>query len=242
MHHWKRLGRRSPGLIGLLAIGEGSTLLLAPALAQVIPDTTLGNESSTVIPNVDLRGDTADLIDGGAARGTNLFHSFEQFGIVTDQRVYFSNPANIENIVSRVTGNTRSDIDGTLGVDGPANLFLINPNGIVFGADAQLDVEGAFLASTADRISFSDGYSFQATNPNAAPLVTVNIPLGAQFGNSNPATLENNANLTAGEDLTLSAGEIISHGTLTSSSGQLNVDAVAGNATVKAVTAESATL
>ena len=73
-------------------------------LGQTIPDATLGRESSSVTPNVNTRGLPAELIEGGAARGANLFHSFDQFNVGNGQRVYFANPAGIQNILSRVTG------------------------------------------------------------------------------------------------------------------------------------------
>ena len=94
-------------------------------LAQLIPDTTLGTESSVVAP----QGGQIFQIEGGAERGSNLFHSFESFSIETGQGVYFANPPAIENILTRVTGGNVSDIDGTLGVLGEANLFLLNPMG-----------------------------------------------------------------------------------------------------------------
>ena len=58
-----------------------SMMLAGAAIAQIIPDTTLGNENSVVIPNIFVQGDVGDRIDGGAIRGSNLFHSFEQFNI-----------------------------------------------------------------------------------------------------------------------------------------------------------------
>ncbi|NEO42033.1 MAG: filamentous hemagglutinin N-terminal domain-containing protein [Moorea sp. SIOASIH] len=87
------------------------------ALAQITPDQTLGNESSVVTPNLTIRGEPGDLIEGGAVRGSNLFHSFQDFNVGQLQRVYFANPAGIENILSRVTGSNISNILGTLGVD-----------------------------------------------------------------------------------------------------------------------------
>ena len=122
------------------------------ALAQIDPDQTLGNENSMVTPNVNVQGDLADLIEGGAERGSNLFHSFENFNVLEGQRVYFANPNGIDSILSRVTGTNPSNLFGTLGVDGAADLFLVNPNGIVFGENVQLDVEGSFNATTADGI------------------------------------------------------------------------------------------
>jgi filamentous hemagglutinin family protein len=147
-------------------------------VAQIIPDDTLGNESSIVI-----KTNETDRIDGGAIRGENLFHSFQDFNIATGQQVYFVNPEGIETILSRVTGTNGSDIDGLLGVDGTASLFLLNPNGLTFGPNAQLDMRGAFTASTAGTIEFADGGVFSAVNPQGASFLTMSVPLGVQFGN-----------------------------------------------------------
>ncbi len=148
------------------------------AFAQIIPDTTLGSESSTLTPI----SSTVDSINGGATRGTNLFHSFSQFNINEGRAAYFTNPTGIENILTRVTGSNGSNILGTLGVSGGnANLFLINPNGIIFGENARLDVGGSFMASTASSIQLADGTEFSAVNPSAPPLLTISVPIGLQF-------------------------------------------------------------
>lgn len=159
------------------------------ALAQITPDGTLGAERSIVTPNININGANADRIDGGAIRGANLFHSFLEFNIGDGQRVYFANPAGIDNILSRVTGNDPSDILGTLGVEGGANLFLINPNGIIFGANASLSLNGSFVASTASSLNFADGTQYSAKVPQTAPLLTVSVPIGLQFG-QNPGTIQ----------------------------------------------------
>ncbi|MEM9543100.1 MAG: filamentous hemagglutinin N-terminal domain-containing protein [Cyanobacteria bacterium P01_E01_bin.42] len=117
------------------------------AIAQIVPDSTLGNENSVVVPI----STQLEHIQGGALRGRNLFHSFEQFGIQNGHSAYFVNPALVENIFSRVTGANVSEIFGTLGVLGEANLYLINPNGIIFGENASLDITGSFTATTASR-------------------------------------------------------------------------------------------
>jgi filamentous hemagglutinin family protein len=107
----------------------------------------------------------------GKQVGSNLFHSFGQFGLSTGESAAFSGPATISNVISRVTGGTQSDINGKLqsNITG-ANLYLINPSGIVFGPNATVNVSGSFHASTADYLKMSDGAKFQATNPGGSTL------------------------------------------------------------------------
>ncbi len=149
---------------------------------QIIPDDTLGAESSVVTPD-NIKGIESDRISGGAVRGSNLFHSFREFNIGAGRGGYFENPAAIENIFSRVTGSNPSEILGTLGVLGNANLFFLNPNGIIFGQNASLDVRGSIVGTTADSIVFPDGNEFSATDPGVPPLLTVNVqqPIGLRF-------------------------------------------------------------
>ena len=91
------------------------------------------------------------LIEGGLQQGNNLFHSFEKFNVDQGATVLFQDPG-VANILSRVTGNELSEILGTLGISGgDANLFLLNPNGIIFGQDSSLDLNGSFLATTASK-------------------------------------------------------------------------------------------
>ncbi|MEH1816854.1 MAG: filamentous hemagglutinin N-terminal domain-containing protein [Nostoc sp.] len=170
------------------------------ALAQIPPDGTLGNNSSKITPNVNIKGLPADRIDGGATRGANLFHSFREFNVEKSQRVYFANPTGIKNILTRVTGSNVSNILGTLGVDGGANLFFINPNGILFGDNARLDVAGSFVASTANSFVFSNGLEFSATNPQTpSPLLTVN-PSALLFNQLPAGRIENRSIAPAGTD------------------------------------------
>ncbi len=183
--------------------------------AQIIPDSTLGAERSVVTPNANVRALPAELIEGGALRGTNLFHSFQEFNVGNGQRVYFANPAGIDNILSRVTGNNLSKIFGTLGVDGGANLFLLNPNGIIFGPNARLDVAGSFVGSTANSLVFGNGLTFSAKNPEAPPLLKISLTQGLQYGTNQPsATITNVGHLAVGQDLTLAAGNLDLRGQL----------------------------
>jgi filamentous hemagglutinin family protein len=202
--------------VALLAGTPGLLMAIAPgAVAQIQPDATLGAERSLVSPRVLTERGVVDQINGGAIRGSNLFHSFSDFNVNQGQRVYFANPASIANIIGRVTGRTRSDINGTLGVLGSANLFLVNPNGIVFGPNAQLDVSGAFFASTASSLSLGDGLEFSATNPQAPPLVVVNIRPGLQYGGVPVGSaIASQGNLQAGGDLTLVADTLNLEGQL----------------------------
>ncbi|WP_166482365.1 filamentous hemagglutinin N-terminal domain-containing protein [Scytonema sp. UIC 10036] len=146
--------------------------------AQIVQDETLGSESSivTTIPDLSL-----DLIEGGARRNQNLFHSFQEFNVGEGRLVYFDNPIGITNILARVTGNNSSQILGYLGILGDANLFLINPNGIIFGRNAFLDLQGSFVASTANSLLFDNGFDFSTINPQTPPLLSVNIPIGLRF-------------------------------------------------------------
>lgn len=142
---------RSPHFLFAYLLSGFATLWGASSHAQVNPDQTLGAESSVVILGLEVRGELGDVIEGGATRGENLFHSFSEFNIGQSERVFFYSPEGISNILSRVTGSRTSNIDGILGTVGESDaaLFLMNPNGIVFGENASLDVQGAFTATTA---------------------------------------------------------------------------------------------
>lgn len=216
-----------------------------PATAQLVPDTTLGAENSLVAPNVDIKGIPGDRIDGGAVRNANLFHSFREFNVDAGRGVYFANPAAIENILTRVTGGNASNILGTIGVLGNANLFLINPNGIVFGPNARLDVSGAFYGSTASSLVFRDGLNFSAANPQAAPLLTVNIPVGLQFRGTEKGILNAGGKIEVqnGRILALIGGQntapgiagvtISAAGGLTARDGRIELGGLAGAGTVE---------
>jgi filamentous hemagglutinin family protein len=215
--------------------------------AQVVPDSTLGTEQSILNRNVTINNRTSDRIEGGARRGANLFHSFDQLNINDGQRLYFANPVGVTNIVSRITGGNPSNILGTLGVQGPANLFLLNPNGIVFGRNAILDIRGSFIATTANSLRFADGREFNATGTTANPLLTISTPIGLQTG-FNPGSIRvqgNGQGLRSGDSpeadttealrvpsnktLALVGGAIVSTGgTLKTDGGRLELGSLSG--------------
>ncbi len=196
------------------------------ASAQIIPDETLGNNPSTIIPNVDIKGLTADRIDGGVIRGANLFHSFREFNVGESQSVYFVNPPGINNILTRVTGSNISNILGTLGVDGTANLFLLNPNGIIFGKNASLDVRNSFYVTTASSIQFGNRGDFSAINPRSpSSLLTINPSAFFFNQTANPGSIVNQSRATQTLDGTLTDGLQVPNGkTLLLLGGNVTVD------------------
>ncbi|MEH2237567.1 two-partner secretion domain-containing protein [Nostoc sp.] len=207
-------------LVAVLSIGVSDRVL-----AQIVPDNTLGAEGSVVTPNVSIQGIPSDRIDGGATRGANLFHSFQDFNVGEGRGAYFANPTGIENILTRVTGSNASNILGRLGILGGANLFLLNPNGIIFGANASLDIKGSFVATTANRVQLGDSGYFSAVEPQRSSLLSVTP--GALFFSqvaNQPMTIINQGNLSTGKHLTLSAGNLDLQGQLFSG-GDLTLQA-----------------
>jgi filamentous hemagglutinin family protein len=180
---------RRHGGIGRIALSFASAIGIIGGLgdnvfaqSQIVPDRTLGAESSQVIPNVNNL--PVEVINGGAIRGANLFHSFEEFNIAQGRRAFFFSPSpTIQNILARITGRNPSQILGILGTFGNSNpnLFLINPNGLIFGPNARLSIGGSFIASTASNVVFADGTLFQATPSQPSPLLTISVPIGLQL-------------------------------------------------------------
>jgi filamentous hemagglutinin family protein len=167
--------------LGLVLIGG---LDVGLAQAQIQPDTTLP-EPSRVLPTA-----TGVEIQGGTRRSESLFHSFREFSIPTGQEAFFATDAGIERVLSRVTGDRLSRLDGLLRTAGAVDFFLINPNGIVFGPNARLDVGGSFVASTATALQLANGTTFDAVSPNVPSLLTLNVPVGLQFGRPGTLRLE----------------------------------------------------
>jgi len=170
-----------------------------PLAAQVVPDNTLPvGERSQVTGNPNFQ------IDGGATRGGNLFHSFSEFSVPTGGSAFFNNAADVQNILTRVTGGSISNIDGLIQANGTANLFLLNPSGIIFGQNASLNIGGSFVATTANAIGFGNLGFFSASNPETpSALLTIN-PSALLFNQIAAAPIQNNSTAPAGTTL---AGE-----------------------------------
>ncbi|WP_375501713.1 filamentous hemagglutinin N-terminal domain-containing protein, partial [uncultured Nostoc sp.] len=152
-------------LVGAIGIQGGDR-----TSAQVTADPSVG----TQVERID--NTTLDITGGTTVGNTNLFHSFSNFSITSDQVVNFQNAPTINNILVRVTGRNPSDIQGTLQTQGNANFFLMNPNGIIFGQNAVLNINGSFIGTTASAIQFPGGGEFSMTSPvnPLNPLLRVN--------------------------------------------------------------------
>jgi filamentous hemagglutinin family protein len=187
-------------------------LSVSPSLAQSIQDSIVADDNLT---NVSENG----IINGGAIRGTNIFHSFGKFNVPANLTADFQPNASIKTIFSRVTGTDPSIILGTLKVTGNANLFFINPRGIVFGSGAQLDTQGAFVATTANSIKFPDGTKFSTIDPQEAPLLTIETltPIGLEFVGGSSGAIINAGNLLSknqDSNISLIGGTVINTGTI----------------------------
>ena len=215
-------------------------LLGRPVTAQIVPDGSLPS-------TVNVNGNSS-VITGGSEVGGNLFHSFEQFSINNGAEAFFNNALSVENIITRVTGGQVSSIDGQLRANGSANLFLLNPSGVVFGPNASLDIGGSLVATTADRLNFSDGSFFSATDTQTQPLLTVNVPTGLQWGPSsgsivNQSLAQDASGATVGlavqpgRTIALMGGEVnLQGGYLTAPEGRVELGGVGENSEVSIAT------
>ncbi|NEO80376.1 filamentous hemagglutinin N-terminal domain-containing protein [Moorena sp. SIO4G3] len=229
-------------LLGHLLVS--SVLIPNIATAQISSDGTL----STTVTSDD---GVNFLIESGVRTSDHLFHSFSEFSVPSNGSAFFNNAADIVNIFSRVTGGNISNIDGLIRANGNANLFLINPAGIIFGENASVAIGGSFFATTAESVVFGDGIEFSATEPNQAPLLTINITPGLQMG-TNPgnitvngpghtlngssfapfdrSNLESQLQVEPGNTLALLGGEIsLRGGLLSAEGGQIEIAAVGSN-------------
>jgi filamentous hemagglutinin family protein len=138
----------------------------------------------------------------GQLSGNNLFHSFQRFGVgAGDAAVFTTNTASLQNVISRVSGSSASQINGLLLLksdhNAKPNFFFINPAGVTFGAGAQVDVPAAFHVSTADRLKFGDGTMLVA-GAGADSTLSMAPPEAFGFlGNRQAAAVKFN-NLSAG--------------------------------------------
>ena len=221
-----------------------STLPLV-TLSCLIPLTAEAQISADGTTSTKVNQNGNDFtIEQGSRVDDNLFHSFNEFSVPTGGSAAFNNASDIANIFSRVTGSNISSIDGLISANGAANLFLINPNGIIFGENARLDLGGSFFASTADSLLFEGNKEFSASNPQTAPLLEVSIPIGINF-RDNPGDIVNRSvaqnstgdivglEVAPGENLTLVGGNInFEAGNTTASGGDIELGGLSEAGTV----------
>lgn len=200
-------------------------LIFAPIVKSAVTlDGTLG-------PATPLTGpDYVIPAEAGQTHGANLFHSFGQFSITSTESATFTGPVSIQNIIGRVTGGEISSIDGLVrsSITG-ASLYLINPSGIMFGPNAQLDVGGSFYASTADYLRLADGGRFDARNLGAN-ILTLAPPAAFGFlgGTPAPISLAGQLRVPTGQTLGLIGGDILigDQALLDAASGRIDLVAV----------------
>ncbi len=185
--------------------------------------------------SVNINGQQFDISGGSlSGDGANLFHSFTEFGLSQDQIANFLTTPNVANILSRVVGSNPSVINGLIQVTGGnANLFLMNPTGIVFGPHASLNVPASFTATTATGIGFDGGW-FSATGANNYQSLS-GAPNRFAFNTALPGSILNAGDLTVdtGASLNLIGGNVINTGNLTASAGKIRLMAVPGTSLVR---------
>jgi len=201
----------------------------APAAAEVVFDGTLG-------PNGSFSGDFVIPDSFGTQVGENLFHSFSVFYVDNGESATFTSAFGgaTSNVIGRVTGTDVSLIDGPLNSTIPgASLWLINPNGVTFGANASLDIQGSFHVSTADYLLLEDGGRFDATNVGDTVL-TMGNPTGFGFLDAAVGAITGEgANLGIkshpGTDLSIVGGDILLPNTfIGTQGGYIQLVSVAG--------------
>ncbi len=219
---------RSPELqqwfAGMTGAGALTLAFAFSAQAGVSTDGSLGQAGALPGPNYQIAPELGQQVGG------NLFHSFGQFSVHTGESATFSGPNSVSNIIGRVTGGEASLIDGTLRSTIPgANLYLLNPAGVLLGENATLDVNGSVHISTADYLRLSDGGRFDARNP-AHSVLTVAPVAAFGFLSASPAPITINGSflrVPEGQTLSLIGGDISLHNaTLYASTGRINLAAV----------------
>ena len=222
------------GLVSGLAMGGAIPFSGNCAFAQVTADPSVG---TVVTPN----GATLEITGGTTVGDTNLFHSFSSFSVPDGGIADFLNAGAIANILARVTGGSPSDIQGLIRTQGNANLFLMNPNGIIFGENASLDVRGSFVATTANAIALANGDIFSANLVEPLPNQLLNVNPNAFFFNqiaAQPIINRSIANSTGlqvppGQSLLLVGGAVrLEDGQMQALGGRVELGGVAGIGTV----------
>jgi len=210
-----------------------SGLLLHPAIITFSHAASFITSDGTMGTKINQAGNIYN-INGGTIKGTNQFHSFGLFSVGTGDAASFNGPSWIANIIGRITGGQSSIIDGILRstITG-ANLYLLNPYGVLFGPNASLDVTGSFHVSTADYLRLSDGGIYYS-NPLRSSVLTTASPVAFGFLSNNPAPITIQESFlqvpryktlsVIGGDINITGGP---SGYIYAPSGQINIASVA---------------
>ena len=189
--------------------------------AQIVRDGSIGPAGGALTgPSFSIPASLGQQVGG------NLFHSFSQFNIGTNQSATFSGPGSVANVISRVTGPSGSAIDGVLRSSIPgANVWLINPHGVAFGPNASLDVQGSVHIATADYLKLGSSGQFNAANPGASTLAAAPPSAFGFLGAPAPITLDHSALVAAnGKGIHLAGGDIsFNAATLQAAGGRISV-------------------
>ncbi len=206
-----------------LLLASGTLVWLPAAHGQSITS----GDSQTQINQV---GGQYDISGGvSSADGQNLFHSFEQFGLSAGELANFLSQPAVLNVLARVSGGDPSIINGALQITGSqANLYLINPSGVLFGPDAALNLPGNLTATTADSIGFGGG-SFDVLGDPDYALLT-GSPQTLLFHVAAPGAVVNagDLQLESGRSLILAGGTALNTGSVTVPGGEVAIAAVPG--------------
>jgi filamentous hemagglutinin family protein len=220
------------------------------ALAQtaIVPTTDATSSTGTIVNYTDAQYD----IQGGTVSGGNLFHRYERFGLAERETANFMTSADIQNVFNLIRGTEVSEIHGTLQLStGSANLFLINPAGVIFGATAQLAIPASLHVSTADGLLFDnhqlvtvDGLALEGMDPESWSIevsevsdltAVTGVPTDYVFAAANPAGIMNYGDLVvkSGESITFLGGTVHQHGRLTAPGGTVTLASVTGGQVVR---------
>lgn len=207
-----------------------------PSTQPIVPEANSTNTVVTpVIPSPDSSQTRFDVTGGKKSEdNTNLFHSFERFNLGENQIVNFISNPNIKNILTRVTGGDASVINGLIQVTGGnSNLFIMNPAGMIFGANARLDIPASFVVTTGSGIGFDSGW-FNTIGENNYDILTGN-PSAFSFPMTNPGVILNEGELTVepGESVTLLGGTIINTGKISAPGGEITISTIPGENLVR---------
>jgi filamentous hemagglutinin family protein len=216
---------------------------IVPAIhAEVVLDGTLGSAGTLLGPDFAIEAHLGQQV------GNNLFHSFRRFNLNHNESATFFGPNMIENVISRVTGGEISHFDGKLRSLMPnADIYFLNPAGVMFGPNARFDVPGSLHISTADYLRLGKEGRFDASFPERS-LLTIAPPSAFGFLSQSPAGISKQRGFLRvptgetlsfiGGDLTLQDGQVaIGENSVINSfvgapSGQVNLVSVASSGEV----------